>query len=123
MPIKTEMCDILNQFHREEISIRKVVELVNKKNYEMKTIYKYPVIGVMGPIEMPKGAKILRAGFQNGRLFTWALVDIHVVETETRCFKIVATGGVIQTSEIKQFIGTVFENDAEYVWHIFEINI
>lgn len=28
-----------------------------------------------------------------------------------------------KTSEIKQFIGTVFENNGGYVWHVFEINI
>lgn len=76
----------------------------------------------MKRVEMPKGAKILHTGFQNRELFLWALVDVSELETETRCFKSVATGGIIHTSEIKQFIGTVFENNAEFVWHVFEIN-
>lgn len=88
----------------------------------MKIVYKYPVIGVMGHIEMPKGSKILHVGFQNRELFVWALVDVSEAETETRCFRLVATGGIIHTSEIKQFIGTVFENYGGYVWHVFEIN-
>lgn len=85
----------------------------------MKKIYKYPV---KTGVDMPKGAEILSVGIQNDDLYLWVMADPSA-ETEARNFTYIGTGEIILQLSIKKFIGTVFENNAEYVWHVFEINI
>ncbi len=83
----------------------------------MKTIYKYRIGPAYGfEIEMPRGAKILSAGMQQGHFCIWALVDTD----EEMCkheFMIYGTGWDNVEGE---FIGTVFEGDG-FVWHVFDL--
>ena len=69
-------------------------------------------------VDMPKGAKIIHIQTQREIPCVWALVD-PAVESETRYFFIVATGGDVPGDG--QYIGTVFQQGGLYIWHIFEV--
>lgn len=90
----------------------------------MNTIYKYllPITDLQG-VDLPKGAKILHVGEQEGGISLWAQVDTEA-EKENRVFKIVGTGHPIAAGDRPQgltFIGTVIQRSAPLVWHIFEV--
>jgi hypothetical protein len=81
----------------------------------MKQIYKYKV---MGAIEMPKGAEILKLMVQDSfNVCIWAKVDPEM-EIESRRFEVIGTGHPFNDTN-KQYIGTY--QDGPFVWHIFEI--
>ena len=86
----------------------------------MQTIYKYemPVTNYF-EIELPKNARILRAGSQRyGNVF-WALVDTEK-PTETRKFWRVGTGYKMNNvGNVLTFIDTWQNGDL--VWHLFEV--
>ena len=83
-------------------------------------IFKYTLYGFADQeIEMPKGAKILSAGIQQGKIQVWALVDKHN-KIETREFTVFGTGWPMNIKEnALKFIQTIFDRD--FVWHVFEI--
>ena len=82
----------------------------------MRVIYKYPLVESF--IKMKKGAQILHADIQHGRVCLWALVDpnakdvlreIGVLQTESR---------VDDAVEGHNHIGTIL--DGSFVWHVFD---
>lgn len=87
----------------------------------MLTVYKYPLTpgNAYDSIAMPKGAKILRAEFQNKIITLWAMVDTEQPE-ERRYFVIFGTGHDMGEYHEKMliYISTVFIS--EFVFHVFE---
>jgi len=95
----------------------------------MKRVYKYKLAFVdLSTLELPKGAEILTINEQNRSVqgnidpyfMVWALVDPAVVKTEKRQFRIAGTGHTIFESNL-HFINTVFLDDVNQVYHIFEV--
>lgn len=83
----------------------------------MKIIYKYPIMGAADRIEMPKGASILHAGLQEGRIHIWAEVDKNSQEKEFRHIMVFGTGYAfpdIQCEHIATF------QDGPFVRHVYE---
>lgn len=80
----------------------------------MKTIYKYNT----GEVTMPKDAKVLKAGIQNGVVYVWAEVDTKA-PIEERHFVVYGTGWEIATDRNLSYIDTVF--DGPFVWHVYEV--
>jgi len=78
----------------------------------MKTVYKFP----SGDIQIPKGAKVLTAGIQLGKVVLWAEVDTEQV-LEHRTFHVYGTGHLIPDNAC--YITTLFEN--RFVWHVYEV--
>lgn len=78
----------------------------------MKTVYKYPV----GELQLPKDAKVLTAGQQNGDMFIWAEIDTDQI-LEHRTFQVFGTGHPIPKESC--YIATTF--DGPFVWHIYEV--
>lgn len=68
-------------------------------------------------VAMPKGATILHVRSQRDVPCIWALIDPNA-ETEMRQFYIAATG---EATPKGQYLGTVFQYDGIYVWHVFEL--
>lgn len=66
-------------------------------------------------VSVPKGAWILTAQMQRGRLCVWAMVDTNVICEPTH-FRIFGTGNPV-TGLYGQYIGTV--QDGGLVWHVF----
>lgn len=77
-------------------------------------VYKYVIDGK--PIEMPKGAKLLKVAMQGSQMTLWAMVD-PALDTELRYFAVYGTGMRLANEKL-EFIGTVF--DSAFVWHVFE---
>jgi len=88
----------------------------------MKTIYKYRLPFMeTATVEMPVGAKIIRADGLEGALWLWAIVDTEV-PTETRTFHLFKTGGKMP-QDILEFeyigCGAIFVQ-MELMMYIFE---
>jgi len=75
-------------------------------------IYKYRAAD---KVLMRRGARILKAGYQNGELMIWALVD-EMAEYEQYSFRLIGTGHEADVSGFT-YLDTVFEG--ALVWHIF----
>lgn len=67
-------------------------------------------------LAIPKDARILYVDSQREIPCIWAMVDPST-ETETRFFYIAATGETVPKGK---YIGTFFQQDGAYVWHLFE---
>jgi len=80
-------------------------------------IYKYPIRPNIKTYELPKNARILSVGVQNGEIMIWVLVDPDA-ERENRIIEIFPTGFVDIDNATRNFIGTVFIGD--FVFHVFE---
>ncbi len=83
------------------------------------TIYKY----LLKPqsvqtVEMPKGAQILTAQFQNKTICLWALLNLEGFATK-RTIEICGTGLPLDFHP-RVFISTVQDPVNGLVWHIFE---
>lgn len=68
-------------------------------------------------VSMPRGAKLLKVGFQKDDLFVWAMVKN--LDTKLRYFGIYGTGHPIEFYEIEIYLDTVFQNNG-LVWHVFD---
>jgi hypothetical protein len=78
---------------------------------------------------MPKGAKLLRfdvlkeeevvSGSLARALTLWAEVESNNVK-EKRVFKIYGTGDEIK--EDAKYVGTAFDKDGVFVWHLYELS-
>jgi hypothetical protein len=86
----------------------------------VKTIHKYSLdttredkIAVM----MPRVAKIVMVGSQNGQPFLWAIVDTASPLFE-RHFRLIATGQPIPGGY--DHIASFTRNNGESTWHLFE---
>jgi len=66
---------------------------------------------------MPKGAEIVHVQAQRDIPCIWALVD-PFAELKMRYFYIAATGQDVPDG---RYVGTVFQMNGSYVWHIFEV--
>ena len=80
----------------------------------MNTIWKYTITG-NGTHRIPKGAKVIHVGNQNGYICIWCEVDTGVKVFEKRDFKIFGTGRKVEGKHC----GTVIMGD--YVWHVYEV--
>ena len=87
-----------------------------KEGGEDMKIYKYPLqLAEVQTVDMPKGAKILCAGAQNGSIVIWAMVN-PTFPLGGRTIRIVGTGW--ETKAGIKYISSV-QIDT-FVWHIFE---
>lgn len=87
-----------------------------------QVIYKYPIIvGHTVAVELPKGAQILSVRSNTtGSIDLWAIIDRYVIESEIRHIRIFGTGHPYTLGDHGVFIGTVFDDEARLVWHVFE---
>ena len=84
----------------------------------MRTVYKYPVILEDNwEMSMPRGAKILSVGVQNGEPFMWAAVETDNM-SQRKYFRTAGTGHEIKG--ILKFVGTFHLEDLGLVFHVFE---
>lgn len=84
----------------------------------MQTIWKYPLKLVdRQTIEMPQGARILTAQYQEKVLCVWAEVDT-IKHREKREILIQGTGPPLNSVFANRYIGTV--QDDLFVWHVYE---
>lgn len=92
------------------------------KNEEIKlanTIWKFQLNEEqLQQLEVPSGAQILTANFQDDNLCIWALVNDEAPR-EPRYIRLIGTGQVVDMFETKIYINTVFKNG--FVFHIFEV--
>lgn len=73
-------------------------------------------------IEIPSGAKILKAGIQGNQIVLWAVVESPAELRETRVFSRILTGDHFAYNEANHkldYISTVTDNQG-IVYHIFE---
>ena len=70
---------------------------------------------VMQKVSMPKGARILHTGLQDGKITFWAEV-VQSAEKEMRKFLVVGTGWELPPD--RNYIGTA--QAPPFVWHIYE---
>lgn len=90
-------------------------------------VLKYPICyggNCSMSIQMPKRARVLAAGQQEGMLTVWAQIDgdnPYSAPTEPRMFHVIGTG--MEVSWMKEspmrYIGTVFD-PIGLVWHVYE---
>lgn len=92
----------------------------------MKKIYKYelplPQEGTEIKVFLPKGMEILSCGFQEGKLYTWGIVDVDEERKDGKIFFIVMTGEVLpELIRLTKFIGTAHDNTGPmpFVLHVF----
>ena len=86
----------------------------------MKTIHKYSLdtthedkISVL----MPRVAKIVMVGSQNGQPFLWAIVETESPLFE-RHYRLIATGQPIPGGH--DHVASFTRNNGESTWHLFE---
>ena len=84
----------------------------------MKTIWKFTIPLTAIPIMMPKNAKILSVGMQEGEIKMWALVNPDALEIE-HLLPVYGTGHSIKPQHADlPLVGTVFYKIL--VFHIFD---
>jgi hypothetical protein len=85
------------------------------------TIWKYPlpVREDVYNLQMPKGAKILSCGVQNGRCHLWVLVDPEAPKVN-RVIHRYGTGWDQVPEDGTNFIGTCITEIGMFVWHFFD---
>lgn len=86
-----------------------------------RRIYRYALSEGVSEIKMPKGAKILHAGFQSARkeFSVWAAVEPDK-KLETRWFHVYPTGVLLPAEKHMRFIASTILPDGFHVFHIFE---
>ena len=85
----------------------------------MQTIWKYPLHKMINYIELPTVARVLAVHMQGRFPCLWVQLDTHS-ETMRRKFAIYSTGEELPDNA-GIYVGSVFPDDAELVWHIYEI--
>lgn len=84
----------------------------------MRTIWKFNLGAGTTIHEMPKGAKVLSIGWQNGVAVIWLLVDPSAPKVR-RGFWLVGTGNQLSAAiEGFAFVGTLV--GTPFVWHVFD---
>jgi hypothetical protein len=88
----------------------------------MKIIYKYPIQMTNHQfVETYEDYFILSVRIQNGEPFIWVLVDTDKPRTRLE-LGVYETGNQIVTDVYTlTFIDTIFTNQGQCVWHVFEI--
>lgn len=91
----------------------------------MNAIWKYEIpLTEMPFVQMPKGARMLHAGEQGGKLFVWAAVD-PVAELVPHRFTVAGTGHEVHMPLASMHVfhvGTV-QMASGLVWHVFHAGI
>jgi len=82
----------------------------------MKTVYKYLVHSAVVLIDLPRGAKFLRAGVQGENPVVWYEVDTALPEGR-KTLEAVPTGSEVPRGGI--YLDTV--QIGQFVWHIYEV--
>lgn len=87
------------------------------------SVWKFPVeTADTSKITMPRDAKVLRFGLQDGKPFLWVLVNTAEKRTELRHFRFAGTGHDIERfPSCLEYIGTVDMADGSLVFHLFEL--
>ncbi len=92
----------------------------------MQIVYKYSIpISAFGTglyLDLPKGARLLSVGEQNGELMLWALVEQGETMMEGRLVHVIGTGHPLVPNFLhttRDFIGTVQMQNG-IVLHVFE---
>jgi len=86
----------------------------------MKIIYKYPVDLGLSFLNLPVAAKFLHFGVQNGVMQVWFEVPQSWGELEQRVFQVLGTGYPFSTEGGTFHLMTAFENNGQFVWHLYE---
>ncbi|HEY0702175.1 MAG TPA: hypothetical protein VGD60_05350 [Candidatus Acidoferrales bacterium] len=88
----------------------------------MKTIWKFPLVGVSAQIDMPEAAIVVNVDEQRGVPTLWALVDTERQRT-ARTFRIFGTGHPIDPHEANglDYLGTLKLHAGELILHVFEL--
>lgn len=84
-------------------------------------VWKFSLPGARCGIEMPCGARILRAAAEDGTLVVWAAVDPRQ-PAALRLLVAVNTGGALPAGP-KTYVDTVIVDGdgGQVVWHVFEL--
>ena len=85
----------------------------------MTTIHKYALYSKECCVDMPRDAKIISCQEQGCDIQLWAIVNTREPGTESRKFKVFATGEDMEDVQSYQFIGTV-QSYSGLVHHVFE---
>jgi hypothetical protein len=83
----------------------------------VRTIWKFPLGGVVSVIEMPKDAQIVHFDAQGGPCL-WAIVDPEA-EKEYRTFHVVGTGELFPDIVNVEYVATMLT--PPFVWHCLEV--
>jgi hypothetical protein len=67
---------------------------------------------------VPAGAEFISAGFSDGQLSAWAIVNPNH-GTDPRCIYVIGTGQPLPEGSLRH-LGTVNDPDGFHIWHIFE---
>jgi len=88
----------------------------------MKTIWKYDInMSDDQTVMMTDGAEIIALEMHEGTLCLWAIIDTYRSWFTSRRIRIVGTGyEIVFPLKTAKHIGTVLENDGEFVWHVFD---
>lgn len=90
----------------------------------MRTVFKYEIRHGLQVLHLPIGARALKAGVQNGKMYLWFELIAHPDRPlQTREFHVFGTGWNIPSDTDKVnfvYIDTVFPDDG-FVWHIYEL--
>lgn len=89
------------------------------------TIWKFPLqLLAVQTVQMPRGSKIIHVDFQDGGVMLWALVDPDKPHCSRR-IDIAGTGHTLRhptiTEGVRDHIGSVLQNEGQFVWHVFDI--
>lgn len=84
----------------------------------MKVVYKYQINFTATSVEMPSGAQILHAALQRWLIYIWALVD-RCAPMVSRTLFVEGTGCPFDATN-SVHVATFFEQDGDFVWHVFE---
>tara|TARA_R110001599_G_scaffold48928_1_gene140153 strand:- start:175 stop:438 length:264 start_codon:yes stop_codon:yes gene_type:complete len=70
-------------------------------------------------VSLPKEAKILKVGEQYSKICIWYETDTNIEEKEDKTIIVVGTGHSIPQNA-KKYLGTVFLNRGQFVFHVYE---
>ena len=85
----------------------------------MRTIHKYTLTpGARRCFEIPKDAKPLAVGHQDGTICLWVELDTEQPAEGVREFSVVGTGWELCGKFCKTYVGTV--QVGAFVWHVYE---
>lgn len=85
-------------------------------------IWKFVLRPGVVELDMPIGARTLTVHEQRGQCCLWAEVNIKMPATK-RQFEVYGTGRPLEnlTDSIRRYVGTVYMDGGELVWHVYEI--
>jgi hypothetical protein len=91
----------------------------------MKRVWKerFSIDDYVQLVNMPRGAKLLRVGMQDGLSlwYEWSDTecDSALPRTEKRAFAVHGTGHPVDDNE--QYVGTAEDHRRNLVWHLYEV--